>query len=657
MNEPSYKELFENSLVLEGTNRNSSIHASGIVIGKTKLIDWVPMYKDSRTPIMATQYTMDIIEACGLVKMDILGLKTLTLIKHTERLIHKRKGFENFDANIVDENDEKTFDLFCDGKTAAIFQFESPGMQKVLKQAQPRRIEDIVALNALYRPGPMQFIDDFVAGKNDPTKIHYPDASLKDILEETYGVIVYQEQVMQVAQKIAGYSLGQADNLRRAMGKKKPEVMAAEKENFVKGAVQSGFDAKKAEEIFEILIPFAGYGFNKSHAAAYSVLAYRTAYLKTHFPLEFIAANLTNEMSSTDKLPEYIAEAKSMGLEVKVPNINSSDKVFDVVDGAIQFGLLGIKGLGEIAADELIQERQKNGPYKSFMDFLERVNLSAINKRALEVLIKTGCFDTLGERRSKLLLNLEQAVDYVSKKKEATEFGQVSLFEDSGEKEFLDFVYEETEDWPELEKLRLEKELIGFYISGHPLEMHKKIIDSLVSLRTNAIEHLSKERNYAILALVKEVRPILTKKQQWMGLGQLEDLHGTIKFTAFPKTWEQIKDLMEVDAILFFKGKYDDSYGGPTLLIDEVVLPERLESYVTKAVHIKLKDKTKDQTKLMAFRDFIYSHPGNCEVYFHLETMRGDYEIKAPQSTSISCDDDFITELKNQDLVESIWKE
>ena len=657
MNEPSYKELFENSLVLEGTNRNSSIHASGIVIGKTKLIDWVPMYKDSRTPIMATQYTMDIIEACGLVKMDILGLKTLTLIKHTERLIHKRKGFENFDANIVDENDEKTFDLFCEGKTAAIFQFESPGMQKVLKQAQPRRIEDIVALNALYRPGPMQFIDDFVAGKNDPSKIHYPDASLKDILEETYGVIVYQEQVMQVAQKIAGYSLGQADNLRRAMGKKKPEVMAAEKENFVKGAVQSGFDAKKAEEIFEILIPFAGYGFNKSHAAAYSVLAYRTAYLKTHFPLEFIAANLTNEMSSTDKLPEYIAEAKSMGLEVKVPNINSSDKVFDVVDGAIQFGLLGIKGLGEIAADELIQERQKNGPYKSFIDFLERVNLSAINKRALEVLIKTGCFDSLGERRSKLLLNLEQAVDYVSKKKEATEFGQVSLFEDSGEKEFLDFVYEETEDWPELEKLRLEKELIGFYISGHPLEMHKKIIDSLVSLRTNAIEHLSKERNYAILALVKEVRPILTKKQQWMGLGQLEDLHGTIKFTAFPKTWEQIKDLMEVDAILFFKGKYDDSYGGPTLLIDEVVLPERLESYVTKAVHIKLKDKTKDQTKLMAFRDFIYSHPGSCEVYFHLETMRGDYEIKAPQSTSISCDDDFITELKNQDLVESIWKE
>jgi DNA polymerase-3 subunit alpha len=657
MHEPRYKELFENSLVLEGTNRNSSIHASGIVIGKTKLIDWVPMYKDSRTPIMATQYTMDIIEACGLVKMDILGLKTLTLIKHTERLIHKRKGFENFDANTVDENDEKTFDLFCDGKTAAIFQFESPGMQKVLKQAQPRRIEDIVALNALYRPGPMQFIDDFVAGKNDPSKIHYPDASLKDILEETYGVIVYQEQVMQVAQKIAGYSLGQADNLRRAMGKKKPEVMASEKENFVKGAVQSGFDAKKAEEIFEILIPFAGYGFNKSHAAAYSVLAYRTAYLKTHFPLEFIAANLTNEMSSTDKLPEYIAEAKSMGLEVKVPNINSSDKVFDVVDGAIQFGLLGIKGLGEIAADELIQERQKNGPYKSFMDFLERVNLSAINKRALEVLIKTGCFDTLGERRSKLLLNLEQAVDYVSKKKEATEFGQVSLFEDSGEKEFLDFTYEETEDWPELEKLRLEKELIGFYISGHPLEMHKKIIDSLVSLRTNAIEHLSKERNYAILALVKEVRPILTKKQQWMGLGQLEDLHGTIKFTAFPKTWEQIKDLMEVDAILFFKGKYDDSYGGPTLLIDEVVLPERLESYVTKAVHIKLKDKTKDQTKLMAFRDFIYSHPGNCEVYFHLETMRGDYEIKAPQSTSISCDDDFITELKNQDLVESIWKE
>lgn len=655
--EPRYKELFENSLILEGTNRHTSIHASGIVIGKTKLIDWAPMYKDSRTTMIATQYTMDIIEPCGLVKMDILGLKTLTLIKHTERLIRKRKEFQNFDANSVSEEDSKTYDLFCEGKTAAIFQFESPGMQKVLKQAQPRRLEDLVALNALYRPGPMQFINDFVEGKKDLSKVHYPDPSLQGILEETYGVIVYQEQVMQVAQKIAGYSLGQADNLRRAMGKKKAEVMAAEKTNFVKGAIAKGFDGKKADEIFELLIPFAGYGFNKSHAAAYSVLAYRTAYLKTHFPLEFIAANLTNEMSSTDKLPEYIAEAKSMGLEVKSPNINTSDKVFDVVDNAIQFGLLGIKGLGEIAADELIQERKKNGPYTSFMDFLERVNLSSINKRALEVLIKTGCFDSLGEQRSKLLLNFERAVEYVSKKKEASEFGQVSLFEESGEKEFLDFVYDEVEDWPELEKLRLEKELIGFYISGHPLEMHKNIIDSNVSLKTNAVEHLNKERSYAILALVKEVKPILTKREDWMAVGQLEDMHGTIKFTAFPKIWEIIKDKMTVDAILFFKGKYDDTYGGPTLIIDEILLPEDLAQYATKAIHIKLKEQSKDQSKLMAFRDFLYSHPGNAEVFFHMDTIQGDYEIKAPNNTCIKSDDAFVEELKKQDLVESIWKE
>ncbi|HOE07413.1 MAG TPA: DNA polymerase III subunit alpha [Treponemataceae bacterium] len=655
--DPRYKELFDISFILEDTNRNTSLHASGIVIGKTKLIDWSPMYKDSKTGKAATQYTMDIIEPCGLVKMDFLGLKTLTLIKHAEKIIRKRPGLENFSTETVSEHDGKTFDLFCAGQTAAVFQFESPGMQKVLKQALPRRIEDIVALNALYRPGPMQYIDAFIAGKNDPSTIKYPDICLKDILEETYGVIVYQEQVMQVAQRIAGYSLGQADMLRRAMGKKKAEVMVSEKITFTEGAIKQGFTKEHAEEIFDILIPFAGYGFNKSHAAAYSVVAYRTAYLKANFPAEFIAANLTNEISSTDKLPEYIAEGRSMGLIIDPPDINLSDKVFDVVDGRVKYGLLGIKGLGDAAADEIIEQRKKEGPFKNFMDFLDRVNLHTVNKRALEVLIKTGCFDSLNEIRPVLLLNMERAVEYAETKKGAGKFGQVSLFEDSGEKEFQDFVYDQLEDWPQLEKLTIEKELIGFYISGHPLDSYKKIIDGAANFRTDRISHARKDKTYTVVGLVKEVKPIFTKKEKWMAVGLIEDLYGTIKMTVFPDTWSKYKDLILQDSVLAFKAKYDDEYGGPCLTIDEVSDPQKLEPKLIQSIHIVLTRDAGDQHKLLGLRDFLFASSGNCEVYFHMETTEGTFEIKTGGNLTIPADEEFLKVLRNQPLVESVWKE
>ena len=314
--DPKYKELFELCFKLENVNRQTGLHASGIVIGKSQLPNWAPVYKDGKTGKVAVQYTMDIIEPCGLVKMDYLGLKTLTLIKYAERIIRKRPGFENFTTDNVPDDDEKTFDMFCRGEAVAVFQFESPGMQKIMKQLQPRCIEELVALNALYRPGPMDYIPQYIEGKWHPETIHYPDPCLEDILKETYGVMVYQEQVMQVAQRIAGFSLGGADMLRRAMGKKKIEVLMAKKKEFIDGAVKNGFTAEHAGDIFEIMVPFAGYGFNKSHAAAYSVVAYKTAYLKANFPAEFIAANLTNEITSTDKLPVYIAEGRRMGLEI-----------------------------------------------------------------------------------------------------------------------------------------------------------------------------------------------------------------------------------------------------------------------------------------------------------------------------------------------------
>ncbi|MGI5172908.1 DNA polymerase III subunit alpha [Treponema sp. OMZ 840] len=652
-----YKELFDLCFKLEDINRNTSLHASGIVIGKSELPEWAPVYKDGKTGKVAVQYTMDIIEPCGLVKMDYLGLKTLTLIKYAERLIQKRAGFEQFDAEKVSETDEKTFDLFCAGQTAAVFQFESPGMQKVLKQAKPRRLEDLIALNALYRPGPMAYIDQYVAGKFDASTIHYPDPCLKDILEETYGVIVYQEQVMQVAQRIAGYSLGEADILRRAMGKKKQEVMVKERSKFTAGAVKNGFSEAHAGEIFDILVPFAGYGFNKSHAAAYSVVAYRTAYLKANFPAEFIAANLTNEISSTDKLPEYIAEGRSMGLAIDPPDVNRSDKLFDVVDGRIVYGLLGIKGLGDAAADEILNKRKEGGLYKDFIDFLERVDLRTVNKRALEVLIQTGCFDKLGTNRPTLLQNCERAVEYCENKKSDSKAGQVSLFEDSGEQEFIAFTFEQVEDYPPLEKLRIEKELIGFYISGHPLDEYAAVINRSVTLTTKTVERAQREKTYIMLGIIKELRRILTKKGKEMAFGKLEDMDGICDITFFPKTWEKIREKITEDTVIAISGKTDFSRSTPSFLIDDILDIENLKEKSLKEVHIQLSPILTTRQQLDKLQDFIIGSDGPCSVFFHLETAKKMYTVKASGLTSVPASDEFIAKLEEYGFIENIWCE
>ncbi len=434
--DPRYEKLFDLAFKLEGCKRNTGLHASGMVIGLTELPDWAPVFaiQDKEGTKIGVQYTMDIIEPCGLVKFDYLGLKTLSLIRYAEEIInnHKKPGSPDFVAAEVSETDPKTFDLFKRGDSVAVFQFESPGMQKILRQFQPEKLEDLVALNALYRPGPLDYIPNYIDGKWKPETVHYPDPCLKEILEETYGVMVYQEQVMQVSQKIAGFSLGGADMLRRAMGKKKPEVLMGKKVEFVEGALKQGFTKEHAEDIFEIMIPFAGYGFNKSHAAAYSVLAYRTGWLKANYPAEFMAANLTNEITSTDGLPFYIEEARRIGVIVDPPDVNRSDVNFDVVDNRIVFGLRGIKGMGTGAAEAIVRERRENGPYTDFMNFIERclklkdsgideetgerrAPKQLVNKKAIEVLIQTGGFDKLDQNRATLLANYESAIAYEEK--------------------------------------------------------------------------------------------------------------------------------------------------------------------------------------------------------------------------------------------------
>ena len=532
--DPRYHELFPLARKLEGLNRHSSIHASGVVIGSSPIHEMVPLYKDIKTDAIATQFDMNHLEKCGLVKMDFLGLKTLDVIKHTEELVRKRGGeYANFSVEKVSENDKATFKMLSEGMSFEVFQFESDGMQDVLKRAKPGKIDDLIALNALYRPGPMANIPRFIDSKNGKQQITYPDASLEGTLKETYGVITYQEQVMQVARIIAGYSLGQADLLRKAMGKKKKEIIDKEKIPFLEGAVRQGYSRGKAGEIYDMLIPFAGYGFNKSHAAGYAVLAYRTAYLKANYPAEFMAANLTNEIRSTDKdkLSVCIAEARKMGLVIVPPDVNRSERLFTIADGQIIYGFLGIKGLGDGPAEEIVNCRQQ-GPFRDFMDFLARVDIKAVGKSVIERLIQSGAFDNLGIKRENLLGNLERAVEYVQSLKDDKKFGQGSLFEESGEKEYPDFKFENFPEIARAEKLKTENELMGFYFSGHPMDDYKSLWERFVKVDLSRRESLS-TGSQILLGLIKNLKPITTSKGDKMAFASLEDFNGEMELTFF----------------------------------------------------------------------------------------------------------------------------
>ncbi len=656
--DPKYQELFAIARRLENKNRHSSLHAAGIVIGKTELSDYVPLFRDSKTGIIATQFNKDLIEDCGLVKMDFLGLKTLTLIKNTEKLVRRRGGdLARFDSDKIPEGDSATYKMLGEGLSTCVFQFESQGMQSILKQVKPTKLEDLIALNALYRPGPMAYIPQFVESKWGRQPIVYPDPCLKHILEETYGVIVYQEQVMQVAQIIGGYSLGQADLLRRAMGKKKTEVMVKEKARFIEGAKKNNFKESDADRIFEILIPFAGYGFNKSHAAAYSLVAYQTAYLKANFPAEFMAANLTNEITSTDKLPGYIDEARKMGIPIDPPDINRSDTYFSVVDGRITYGFLGIKGLGDASAEEIVNGR-KETPYRDFMDFLERVDIKTVGKKVIELLIKTGAFDSFGISRAKLIGNFERAVDYAQSKKDDKRFGQTSLFEESGEKEYPDFVFEDFPDWNKNEQLQVEKELIGFYFSGHPMDDYKKIWERASTLDLAHPERSTPDREYILVGMIKSLRPYQTKTGKWMGFGSLGDFNGDMDLTFFTKTWEQYRDRLKVDEIVVLKGKLDMSRDRPSFLVDSLLDMGEISERSWREVHIRLDPGTSAREEnLYPLRDCLGDISGSCAVFIHVPTSSGEGIIRTATQISSGADQGTLETIGACTGVSEVWRE
>ncbi len=650
-----YRELIDTGKRLEGLSRHASTHAAGVVIGKSTLTDYVPLYRDAKTGAISTQYTMDQLEECGLVKMDFLGLKTLTLIKNTEDIIRKN-GIE-FSTDNIPENDEKTFRLLGEGKSICVFQFESSGMQGILKQAKPNSIEDLIALNALYRPGPMQYIPQYIDSKMGRTPITYPHPDLEEVLKPTYGVIVYQEQVMKVAQIIGGFSLGKADILRRAMGKKKVKEMEKMKVEFLAGAEEQGYSKKLASDVFEMLKPFAGYGFNKSHAAAYSVVAYKTAYLKANYPAEFMAANLTNEINNPDKLTQYINETKSMGIKILPPDVNLSDKNFTVESGNIIYGLVGIKNIGEAAVDEIIQVRTSAGKFESFLDFLYKVDLRTVNRKVIESLIKCGAFDSFKTARATLFHNLDIMLDHISKKKESEMFGQTSLFDDSEETSLPSLRIETVEEWPQMDNLKNEKELLGYYFSGHPMDKYRKVWEKAVSLDLSKPDHMSPDRKYTILGIINDIRVIQTKKGKPMAFVQFEDFNGSMELVIFSKTWEAKGPLVEKDKVMGFKGKIDLSRDDPKFIVDDILLPDSLKKTETSEIHIRINRNICREEELESFRDYLLEFSGNCTVFLHLSSEKSgkDTVIKASGQIKLEPSPPVLDSIKEYPNIEDVW--
>jgi len=621
-------DLLEVAGRLEGFARHASTHAAGVVISPQPLQEIVPLYKSSKNEI-TTQYAMDDLEKIGLLKMDFLGLTTLTVLDDCLKLIGATRG-EKLDLDALTKDDAETYELLSKGLTAGIFQFESRGMTEILRRVKPSRLADLTALNALYRPGPIQggMIDDFIARKTGKKRVTYDLPQLKEILDETYGVIVYQEQVMQIAAAVAGFSLGEADVLRRAMGKKKVEAMAAMREKFMAGAKVKKVPAAKAEKLFDLMAQFAGYGFNKSHSAAYAMVAYHTAYLKTHYSVEFMAALLTSEIGNPDKLTHYLNECRDMGIDILPPDINSSERTFTPSNGQIRFGLTAIKNVGDAAIVSVVEARNKLGRFDNLYQFCEHVDLRLLNKRVIESLIKAGAADSMGARRSQLLALLDRAMEWGQRQQRIVESGQHGLF-GAGD-DSVSSAPAELPDLPglsEAERLAGEKELLGFYVTGHPLEKYTSQLRELTESNSSSIDEMQNEAPVTLGGILTNLRIRPSKKGKLWGAAVLEDLRGTVDLLVFPQTLEKIQSVLKPDAALLIKGKVrHDENARAKVVVSEAKPLESAVNGRKPALHIRINPADVSDRLLGELDGLLRSHPGHNPVLFELEKP-GDFRV------------------------------
>lgn len=620
------RKLLGIALRLEGMVRHASTHAAGIVIANRPLMDYLPLYK-GKEEVITTQYAMKDVERIGLVKFDLLGLKTLTMMEEVVRLVEERHRIK-LDLKALPLNDPETYKLLSEGDTTGVFQLESQGMRELLRKIKPSRFSDLIALLALYRPGPLGsgMVDEYVKRRHQKEAVKYLHPALEDILAETYGVLVYQEQVMMAASILADFTLGEADILRKAMSKKDPEEMARLRDRFIGGALKKGIPEEKASEIFELMAKFAEYGFNKSHSAAYALIAYQTAYLKAHFPHEFMAALLTSEMNDSDKVMRYVMECKEKGIEVLPPDVNKSQWEFTVEEGdppKIRFGLGAVKNVGEAAVRTILEVR-KAGPFRSLANFCIRVDSRKVNRRALESLVKAGAFDSLGER-AKLLLSLPKVLERSSgNSKQPTLF---SCLETEGDAKAAVSLPNE------LELLKAEKEVLGFYLSGHPLKGYEDLIKRKAQYEIRTLEELDPGTEVKLSGIVTGLREIRTRKGERMAVVELEDLTGRVEGVVFPDLFKEVHTLLLSEVPLLIEGILEkDEEGRPKLRVNSIrpLLEGREEKEGPKRIRIKVKVKGLSRKELEAMKALMLENRGPCEAYLHVFTGSKEVVIKLP---------------------------
>jgi len=628
------RRIIDMAMAIEGLPRHVSTHAAGLVISHEPLTTYVPLQKTSEGSV-STQFPMRTVEELGLLKMDVLGLRTLTVIGDALERIRESHGVE-VDLSNLPLEDSKTYEMLGRGESIGVFQLESSGMRQILKNLRPERFEDLIALVALYRPGPLGsgMVEDFIARKHGEVPVEYPHPSLEVLLKETYGVILYQEQVMRISSELAGFTLGQADLLRRAMGKKKPEIIAQQRKNFLEGAEKNNVDAHVAGTIFDLMAHFAGYGFNKSHSAAYALIAYQTAWLKANYPVEFMASLLSSIMDNPDKVPLYMEECKSLGINILPPDVNESSEDFSVNNGQIRFGLAAVKNVGRNAINAILEAR-KDGPFRSIQDFCERVDMHLITRRMIESLIKCGAFDSLGLNRRQLMSVVERCIEAGHRLQADRCLGQVSLFDVVSADFEPQITVEEMEEYPPSEILSMEREILGFYISGHPMEVYRSKIDRFISHHIAELENAKDGESVVVAGIAANIKTTVTKKKEMMAYLTLEDTTGSAEVLVFPKTYNQYSQMLEAEKVLLVKAivrRQEEELKLSCEAIQEV--DENLfkdeEQSLGEKLFLKLNDCEDIDRLLLNIRGVFSRHPGSCPVYLDFgngEVLRIDGKL------------------------------
>ena len=656
--DPQTKKVIDISKKLEGLARHASVHAAGIVIADEPLTNFVPIYKPPGTEDIVTQFEGPMVEKVGLLKMDFLGLKTLSVLERARQLVEQIHG-KKIDLEKIDLEDPKVFTLFAAGKTKGIFQFESGGMQELLMKMKPDRIQDLIAANALYRPGPMTLIPDYNDRKHGG-KWSLPHPIMKEVLDETYGIMVYQEQVMQICNRLGDIPLREAYTLIKAIGKKQAKTITKEKERFITGSVAKGLKKQQAEDIFELIERFAGYGFNKSHSTRYAIIAYQTAYMKVYWPIEYMAALLTYEMSDIDKVVEYIAECTNMGIEVTAPDINESGVDFtplyketDGKKGMIRFGLAAVKGVGEKAVEQIIVAREKTGRFQSLFHFCENVDMRAANKQVMESLIKAGAFDRLGGNRAQMMAGLQSATEHGADTQTDKLNGQMRFFAQAAKP---DYSQDHTrlpyaDPWPEPMMLMYEKEVLGFYVTSNPLSHCAETINIFSNINAAQIAESTQEREVTIGGMITKIRYNLTKTGKnagsKMAVFTLLDLQGQVEVVMFPNTLNQFATKLVADAVVFVKGRLDFRREKPNIIASELITLDEATDKLAGKVRINLDAQNVTKEKVAEIKSICLHHRGKSSVYVAIRTDKGKVYASADRGLSVNPDPEFCRKMRH----------